>query len=91
MVLSGDKDSSVVIMQRADYVKKLETMIEEGIANGKYVVTEDNTLKDLKSFQNFLTRNFKSSLPLDKIKPTSNQPAFLYGTAKTHNFRTLGK
>ena len=74
-------------MQRADYVNKLETMIEEGIANGKYVVTEDNTLKDLKSFQDFLTRNFKSSLPLNKIKPTSNQPAFLYGTAKTHKFQ----
>lgn len=89
VVLSGDKDSSVVIMKRADYVKKLETMIEEG--NGKYVVTEDKTLKDLKSFQDFLTRNFKSSLPLNKIKPTSNQPAFLYGTAKTHNSRTLSK
>ena len=87
VVLSGDKYSSVVIMQRADYVNKLETMIEEGIANGKYMVTEDNTLKDLKSFQDFLTRNFKSSLPLNKIKPTSNQPAFLYGTAKTHKFQ----
>ena len=54
VVLSGDKDSSVVIMQRADYVNKLETMIEEGITNGKYMVTEDNTLKDLKSFQDFL-------------------------------------
>ena len=39
VVLSGDKDSSVVIMQRADYVNKLETMIEEGMANRKYVVT----------------------------------------------------
>ena len=53
VVLSGDKDSSVVIMQRADYVNKLETMIEEGIANGKYVVTEDNTLKDLNLFKTF--------------------------------------
>ena len=86
VVLSGDKDSSVVIMQRADYINKLETMIEEGIANGKYVATEDNTLKDLKSFQDFLTWNLKSSLPLNKIKPTSNQPTFLYGTAKTHKF-----
>ena len=39
VVLSGDKDSSVVIMQRADYVNKLKTMIEEGMANRKYVVT----------------------------------------------------
>ncbi|XP_068697638.1 uncharacterized protein [Montipora foliosa] len=76
VVLSGDKDSSVVIMQRADYVNKLETMIEEGITNGKYMVTEDNTLKDLKYFQDFLTRNFKSSLPLNKngysIKSTTD-------------------
>ena len=79
VVLSGDKDSSVVIMQRAVYVNKPETMIEEGIANGKYVVTEDNTLKDLKSFQAFLTRNFKSSLPLSKVKP------------KLINSRTLNK
>ena len=87
VVLSGDKDSSVVIMQRADYVNKLETMIEEGITNEKYMVTEDNTLKDLKSFQDFLTRNFKSSLPLNKVKPTSNQPVFLYGTTKTQKFQ----
>ena len=44
-------------------------MIEEGIANGRYVVTEDNTLRDLKPFQDFLTWNFKSSLLLSKIKP----------------------
>ena len=62
-------------------------MIEEGIANGRYVVTADNTLRDLKPFQDFLTWNFKSSLLLSKIKPTSNQPAFLYGTAKTHKFQ----
>ena len=91
MVLSGDKDSSVAIMQHADYVNKLETMIEEGITNGKYIETDDNTLTDLKSFQNFLTQNFKSSLPLDKIKLTSNQPAFLYGTAKIHKFQNSGQ
>ena len=85
-VLCGDKDSSVVIMQREDYVKKLEVMIQECITNGKYIETEDNTLKDLKTFQSFLTRNFKSTLPLDKIKPTSYQAASLYGTAKTHKF-----
>ena len=91
VALSGGKDSSVVIMQRVDYVSKLEAMIQEGIANGKYIETEDNTLKDLRTFQNFLTRNFKSTLPLEKIKPTSNQPAFLYGTAKTHLFNNPGE
>ena len=33
-------------------------MINEGIKNGKYTETEDSTLQDLKSFQNFLTLNF---------------------------------
>ena len=32
-----------------------------------------------------------SSMPLGKIKPTSNQPAFLYGTAKTHKFQNPGQ
>ena len=85
-VLPADKDSSVVILPRAAYVDKLEQMIQEGIQGGKYALTEDTTIKDLQSFQNFLTRNFKSILPLDEIKPSSNQPAFLYGTAKTHKF-----
>ena len=78
-------------MWRVDYVGKLEAMIQEGIANGKYIETEDNTIKDLRTFQNFLTRNFKSTLPLEKIKPTTNQPSFLYGTAKTHKFNNPGK
>ena len=73
-------------MQRDVYVKKLEEMIEEGVKNGTYVETDDNTLKDLTIFQNFLVRNFKSTLPLENVKPTSNQLAFLYGTAKTHKF-----
>ena len=86
VVFSGDKDSSVVIMERDLYVSKIEGMIKDGIKKGKYAKTEDTTLKDLKSFQSFLTRNYRGILPLDKITPSSNQPAFLYGTAKTHKF-----
>ena len=78
-------------MQRVDHVNKFEALIQDGIANGKYVETEDNTLKDLKSFQNFLTLNFKSTLSLNKIKLTSNQPAFRYGTAKIHKFINPGE
>ena len=89
MVLSGDKDSSVVILPKAKYIEKVENLIKEGIREGKYEKTCDTTTPDLLSFQNFLQRNFKTILSLDKIKPTSNQPAFLYGTAKTHKFHTL--
>ena len=36
VILRGDKDSSVVIMNRSDYTEKLEGMIEEGVKKGTY-------------------------------------------------------
>ena len=61
-------------------------MIDEGIQNGVYIVTEDRTLKDLKLFCSFLYRNFTKYEHYEKMLPTSNQPGQLYGTAKTHTF-----
>ena len=40
VVISGDKDSFVVILKRSDYNKKLQSMINEGITNGTYAPTE---------------------------------------------------
>ena len=34
VVVKGDKDSSVVIMKKSDYVTKLDTMIDDGIMKG---------------------------------------------------------
>ena len=39
---------------------------------------------DLKLFQDFLRRNFKSYKKYDKMRPVTNQPANLFATAKTH-------
>ena len=50
-------------------------MIDEGLENGVYIVTEDKTLEHLKLFRNFLYRNFKKYEHYEKILPTSNQPA----------------
>ena len=86
VILQGDKDSSIVIMDRNDYIEKLENMIEDGIRKGTYERTEDTTLLDLKHFQDFLYRNFKNYKHYDNMYPHSNQPAKLYGTAKTHKF-----
>ena len=58
-VVSGDKESCVVIMNRSDYFKKMQHMIDEGIQNGVSIVTEDRTLEYLKLFRSFLYRNFK--------------------------------
>ena len=54
VILRGDKDSNVVIMNRSDYIEKLEGMIEEGVKKGTYKKTEDTTLQDLKKIQDFL-------------------------------------
>ena len=47
VILRDDKDSSVVIMSRSDYIQKLEGAIEEGVKS-TYKKTEDTTLQDLK-------------------------------------------
>ena len=88
VVIKADKDSSVVLMKRVDYINKLEEMIQDGIRNGTYKQTDDTTLKDLKQFQSFLYRNFSSHRDYKKMTPSSNQPARLYGTAKTHKFNS---
>ena len=36
MILRGDKDSSVAIINRSDYIEKPEGMIEEGVKKGTY-------------------------------------------------------
>ena len=58
VVVKGDKDSSVVIMKKSDYVTKLDTMIDDGIMKGTYVETTDNTLKELSRFKDFYIESF---------------------------------
>ena len=53
VILKVDKDSSIVITNKADYITKIETMIEEGIKDGTYTETNDTTMQDLKRLQNF--------------------------------------
>ena len=91
VILQGDKDSSVVIKDKSDYIQKLENMIEEGINKGTYERTDDTTLHDLKRLQDFLYRNFYNYENYNKMYPHSNQPAKLYGTAKTHKFKDINE
>ena len=89
VILSGDKDSSIVIMNKIDYDKKVEQMINEGIEQGKYEETEDNILKELESFQSFLYRHFKDTPYYKQKLPSSHQPARSFASAKTHKFDNL--
>ena len=77
-------------MKKSDYVTKLDTMIDGGIMKeGTCVEITDNTLKELSQFRDFLYRNFQDYERYKGMRPDSNQPARLYGTAKTHKFETL--
>ena len=90
VVLSGDKDSRVVIIQREDYDVKLQNMIDDGISQGIYSSTVDTTLSDLKKFQDFLRRNFKGKYDrYEDMRLISNQPGKIYPTVETHKFDSL--
>ena len=85
-VVPGDKDSCVIIKKKADFIAKMQTMIDDDITCGDYTPATDNTLKDRKTFHEFLYQNFKDHPKYEKILLTSNQSARLYGIAKTHKF-----
>ena len=86
VIVKGDKDSCVVVMNKCDYIGKMSMMLEEGLENGVCEKSQDTTLNDLSRFQSFLYRHFKDHELYDKMRPVSNQPGQMYGTAKTHKF-----
>ena len=80
VVISGDKDSCLVLSKRSDYDKKLQSLIDEGIINGTYASTKESTLNDLKKIQYLLSRNFKVKFAQYKdMQLISNQSGRLYG------------
>ena len=89
--MKGDKDSCVVIMNKKDYVQKLNGMIEEGFEDGIYEPTCNTILSDMKKFNNFLYRHFYKTHPdlYDEMVSSSGQPGQLYGSAKTHKFDSI--
>ena len=76
VLLSGDKDSSVVILDTTCYKEKINRLINDGVSKGVYVIEEnDATLAELKLFQNFIYRTFKKHDKYKEMRPTSSQPA----------------
>ena len=69
-------------MDKNDYVKKMQEMIDKWIPERVYVKTKDNTLQDLKQFQDILYRNFSKYEKYNTL-PSSSQLAQLYSAAKT--------
>ena len=73
VVMKGDKDPSVVILNKTDYIEKLKNTVKEDINKGTYTLAEDKTIIDLKNFKQFLKQNFKGYDKLNDMLPTSNQ------------------
>ena len=69
-VVYGDNESCVIIINRSDYFKNLQHMMDEGIENGDYIVTEDKKLEDFNLFRSFLYRSFKKYEHYEKMLPT---------------------
>ena len=54
VVVSGDKKSCIVIINKISYQNKLHEMISDGTQKGIYKDKEDKTLDDLNNFKSFL-------------------------------------
>ena len=90
IVLSRDKDSSVIIMQRKDYDMKLQHMKDNGIRRGIYSWTVDTTLSNLEKLQNFPRRNLEGKYDrYEDTRPISNQLGKIFATTKTHKFDSM--
>ena len=73
-------------MNKKDYNREADDMVNEGIQQGQYKETDDNIFKKLKSF---LYQNFKNSPHPSQMLPSSLQAARFFATAKTHKLETL--
>ena len=49
-MLSGEKDSSVVVMNKTNYILKVNNMINEGIQQGRHEWANDKTQEDPEKF-----------------------------------------
>ena len=65
VILSGNKDSSIVIMNKKDYNRKTDYMINERIQQGIY---KYNILNELELFQSFLYRHSFNVVTIDNLK-----------------------
>ena len=64
VVISGDKNSCVVILKRNEYDKKLQSMIDKGITNVTYVPTQHLVI--LRNFKIFYVVISKTNLLIIK-------------------------
>ena len=87
--LGADKESCTVILNKDDYFKKVNSIIEDGFKQMKYVETTDDTCNKLKGFQDFLYHHFYKHKYYKEMHPSSGQLSQFLGTAKMHKFESV--
>ena len=65
-VVEGDKESSILIMKKSDYLTKSDTMIDDRILNGTIETTESILKKDYREYGRY-----------KDMEPDRNHPARL--------------
>ena len=73
-------------MNKKDYNREADDMVNEGIQQGQYKETDDNIFK---KFESFLYQNFKNSPHRSQMPPSSLQAARFFATAKTHKLENI--
>ena len=89
VILAPDQESFTAVLNKSDYIREVNNIVEDGMQQGNYIETIDTTDSDLKHFHNFLYKHLKKSEHYDQMPPVSYQPVRFFATAKTHKFTSL--
>ena len=88
-MLAADEVSCTVILNKDDYIKKVNDVIKDGIKQKKYVENTDYTCNELKHSQDFLYRHFYKRKHYQEMRSRSNQPGQFFATAMTHKSESV--
>ena len=89
VVLAPNKESCAVILNRDDYITKVNHIIDDEIKRMKYVKTTDDICNELKRFQDFLYHHFHKHEHHQEMQARSNKRGRVFATAKTHKFESI--
>ena len=89
VVLAANKESCAVILNRDDYIKKVNHIIDDKIKRGKYVKSTDDIWNELKRFQDFPYQHFHKREHYEEIHPRSNKRGRVFAITLTHRLESI--
>ena len=89
-VLQQDKGTGVVILNKTDYIKKCETILE----GEEFLSLSSDPTSSFQTRVQIILRKMKSKFTKEeysRIYPSSSQPGLFFGLAKIHKIKTEKK